>query len=88
MIFNFFSVIFQYLLQFPNGCIIDYYVTRKLCKIAEKFLMVSLNKWNQQEIYSEILKVDFHAMCKIMNYHLKLMRIYLKTLGLFMTYYD
>jgi hypothetical protein len=50
--------------------------------------MMSLNKWNQQEIYSEILKVDFHAMCKVMDYPLNLMRIYLKTLGLFITYYD
>jgi hypothetical protein len=34
------------------------------------------------------LKVDFHAMCKIMDCPLNLMIIYLKTLRLFMTYYD
>jgi hypothetical protein len=50
--------------------------------------MFSLNKWNQREIYSEILMVDFHVMCQMMDYTLKLMRIYLKTLGLFMAYYD
>jgi hypothetical protein len=32
--------------------------------------------------------VDFHVMCKIMDYPLKLMRIYLKMLGLFMSYYE
>jgi hypothetical protein len=51
-------------------------------------IMFSLNKWNQREIYSEILMVDFHVMCQMMDYTLKLMRIYLKTLGLFMAYYD
>jgi hypothetical protein len=30
----------------------------------------------------------FHIMCQIMDYPLKLMRIYLKTLVLFMAYYD
>jgi hypothetical protein len=30
--------------------------------------------------------VDFHVMCQIMDYPLKLMRIYLKTLGIFMAY--
>jgi hypothetical protein len=54
---------------------IDYYVTGKLCKIAEKFLIMSLTKWNQWEIYSEILEVDFHVICQIMSYPLKLMRI-------------
>jgi hypothetical protein len=77
--FSVFSPVF-YLLQFLNCCIIDYYVTKKLHKIAEKFLMESLNKWNQREIYSEILMVDFHVMCQIMDYPLKLMRIYLRTL--------
>jgi hypothetical protein len=42
--------------------------------------MMSLNKWNQREIYLKILKVDFHVKCKIMDYPLNLMRIYLKTL--------
>jgi hypothetical protein len=46
--------------------------------------MISLNKWNQQEVYSEILKIDFHDMWKIMDYPSKLMEIYLRTLGLFM----
>jgi hypothetical protein len=50
--------------------------------------MFSLNKWNQREIYSEILMVDFHVMYQIMDYPLKLMEICLKTLGLFMTRYD
>jgi hypothetical protein len=50
--------------------------------------MFSLNKWNQREIYSEILIVDFHVMCQITDYTLKFVRIYLMTLGLFMTYYD
>jgi hypothetical protein len=36
----------------------------------------------------KILMIDFHVICQIMDYYLKLMRIYLKTLGLFMTYYD
>jgi hypothetical protein len=49
---------------------------------------MSLNRWNQQEIYSEILMVDFHVMCQIIDYLLKLMGICLKALGLFMTYYD
>jgi hypothetical protein len=49
---------------------------------------VSMNKWNQQKIYSEILIVGFHGMCQIIDYPLKLMRNYLKTMGLLMTYYD
>jgi hypothetical protein len=50
--------------------------------------MLSLNKWNQQKIYSEILMVDFHVMRQIMDYPLKLMRIFFKTPRLFMAYYD
>jgi hypothetical protein len=50
-------------------------------------MMLSLDKWNQREIYSYIITVDFHDKCQIMDYPLKLMRIYLKTLGLFMAYY-
>jgi hypothetical protein len=46
--------------------------------------MLSLNKWNQREIYSEILMIGFHVMCQIMDYPLKLMKIYSRTLGLFM----
>jgi hypothetical protein len=49
---------------------------------------MSLDKWNQREVYSDILIVDFHVMCQIMDYPLKLMRNYLKILGLFMAYYD
>jgi hypothetical protein len=30
----------------------------------------------------------FHVMCQIMDYPLKLMRIYLRTQVLFMEYYD
>jgi hypothetical protein len=56
--------------------------------ILENCLIFSLNKLNQRKIYLEILMVDFHAMCQIMDYPLKLMRIYLKTLGLFMVYCD
>jgi hypothetical protein len=56
--------------------------------ILENCQIFFLNKWNQQEIYSEILMVDFHVICQIMNYPLKLMRIFLKTLRLFMAYYD
>jgi hypothetical protein len=51
-------------------------------------MMMSLNRCNQREIYSEILIVDFHVMCRIIDYPLKLIRIYLKMLGLFMVYYD
>jgi hypothetical protein len=40
-------------------------------------------KWNHQEVYSEILIVDFHVMCQIMDYPLKLMRNYLKIFGFF-----
>jgi hypothetical protein len=50
--------------------------------------MFPLDIRKQREIYSEILMVDFHVMCKIMDYTLKLMRIYLKMLGLFMSYYE
>jgi hypothetical protein len=50
--------------------------------------MISLSRWNQREIYSEISIGYFHVMCQIMDYPLKLMKICLKTLGLFMTYYD
>jgi hypothetical protein len=32
--------------------------------------------------------VDFHVMCQIMDYPLKLITTYLETLGLFMAYYD
>jgi hypothetical protein len=46
-----------------------------------------LNKWNKQEIYSEILMVDFHVTCQIMDYPLKLMENYSRTLGLFMTHH-
>jgi hypothetical protein len=51
-------------------------------------MMICLNKWNKREIYLKILMIDFHVMCQIMDYPLKLMGICLKTLGLFMTYYD
>jgi hypothetical protein len=30
--------------------------------------MISLNKWNQQKIYSEILMLEFHVICQ--NYRL------------------
>jgi D-lyxose ketol-isomerase len=46
--------------------------------------MFSLNKWNQREICSEILMIDFHVTWKIMDYPSKLMKIYSTTLGLFM----
>jgi hypothetical protein len=51
-------------------------------------MMYLLNKWNQWEIYSNIVMVDFHVMCQIMDYPLKLMEICLRTLGLFMARYD
>jgi hypothetical protein len=50
--------------------------------------MMSLNRWNQREIYSEILMIDFHVIYQIMDYPLKLMEICLKTLGLFIARYD
>jgi hypothetical protein len=50
--------------------------------------MISLNKWNQREIYPKILMIDFDVMCQIMDYPLKLTGFCLKTLGLFMAYYD
>jgi hypothetical protein len=39
--------------------------------------MMYLNKWNQREIYSEILLIGFHVTCQIMNYPSKLMEIYI-----------
>jgi hypothetical protein len=39
--------------------------------------MMYLNKWNQREIYSEILLIGFHVTCQIMNHPLKLMEIYI-----------
>jgi hypothetical protein len=30
--------------------------------------MISLNKWNQREVYLEILMVEFHVICQ--NYQL------------------
>jgi hypothetical protein len=50
--------------------------------------MLPLNKWNQREIYSEILMVYFHVMCQTINYSMKLMGICSKTLELLMAYYD
>jgi hypothetical protein len=50
--------------------------------------MFSLNKWNQREVHLEILMVYFCIACQFLGYPLKLMRNYLKTLGLFMAYYD
>jgi hypothetical protein len=50
--------------------------------------MFSLNKWNQWEVYSEILMFDFHVMCQIMDYLFKLMKICSRTLGLFMAHHD
>jgi hypothetical protein len=78
-----------YLLQFLNGCIIYYYVTGKLRQIIGKCLLMSLNKWNQREIYSEILMVDFHVTFQ--NYGLFFEtneKIIQMTLGLFMAHYD
>jgi hypothetical protein len=46
------------------------------------------NKWNQRKVYSEILMIDFHVMCQIMDYLLKLMKICSRTLGLFMAHHD
>jgi hypothetical protein len=84
-LFTFYDFPVFYLLQILNGFIIDYFVTGKLHKIVGNCLMMYLNKWNQREIYSEILIVHFHIMCQIMDYPLKLMEICLKTIGLFMT---
>jgi D-lyxose ketol-isomerase len=49
--------------------------------------MFSLNKWNQREVYSGILMIDFHVTWQIMDYPLKLMEIYSRTLGLFMAHH-
>jgi hypothetical protein len=46
--------------------------------------MISLNKSNQREIYLEMLMIDFHVVCQIMDYASKLMKIYSMTLALFM----
>jgi hypothetical protein len=47
--------------------------------------MISLNKWNQREVYSKNLKIDFHVTWQIIDYPLKLMEICSRILGLFMT---
>jgi hypothetical protein len=57
-------------------------------KLIESWIMMSMNKWNQWENYSDILMVDFHVMSQIIDYPLKLMEIFLMTLGLFMARYD
>jgi hypothetical protein len=57
-------------------------------KLIESWIMMSMNKWNQRENYSDILMVDFHVMSQIIDYPLKLMEIFLMTLGLFMARYD
>jgi hypothetical protein len=49
--------------------------------------MFSLNKWNQREICSEILMIDFHDTWQIADYPSKLMEIYSRTLELFMTHH-
>jgi hypothetical protein len=76
--FTFFDFPVFDLLQILNGYIIDYFVTGKLHKISGICLMMSLNKWNQREIYSEILIFDFHIKCQIMDYPLKLMDFFFK----------
>jgi hypothetical protein len=45
-------------------------------------MMFSLNKWNQREVYSEILIVDLHVICQIMDYPLKLMKISINDSGI------
>jgi hypothetical protein len=49
--------------------------------------MFYLNKWNQRKVYSEISMIDFHVMCQIMDYPSKLMKIYSRTLALFMAHH-
>jgi hypothetical protein len=44
--------------------------------------MIYLNKWNQREVYSEILMVYFHITCQILDYPLKLMKILFKDSGI------
>jgi hypothetical protein len=45
-------------------------------------MMMPLNKWNQREIYSEILMVYFHITCQILDYPLKLMENLFKDSGI------